>query len=420
MNLGQWIGLLAFILSLYILWQIKQILLLAFAAVVLATALNRLARYLQRRLTIKRSGAVFLAISSLILVFVIFGLLIVPPFGQEFQQLTQRVPEGINKGIERLNDWFEQLQYQFSGELGQLVLEKVKVEDLLQQLRNLVNQLAEGSGSFIGSTVGFVGNTVAVFFGFLLVVILSIMIVAEPLAYRRAFIRLFPSFYRRRVEEILDRCDEALGGWMIGMLVSMTVIAVCSWVGLSLLGVRLAVANGVLAGLFNFIPNIGPTLSVIPPIAISLIDAPWKCGAVLLLYIGLQQLESHFLTPFVMAQQVALLPALTLLSQLFFATFFGFLGLVLALPLTVVAQVWLQEVLIKDVLDKWQVYPRTGRLGEGETRGPGGSVETVATVATVGTVGTVESNLPPLPTPPTPPTPPPPAPDDRAPTTENT
>jgi predicted PurR-regulated permease PerM len=64
-------------------------------------------------------------------------------------------------------------------------------------------------------------------------------------------------------------------------------------------------------------------------------------------------MESNFITPIVMAHQVSLLPALTLISQLFFAYFFGFLGLLLALPLTVVGRIWLEEVLIKDVLDEW-------------------------------------------------------------------
>ena len=97
--------------------------------------------------------------------------------------------------------------------------------------------------------------------------------------------------------------------------------------------------------------------ALVPPMAIALLENPWKSIAVLILYIVIQQVESHLLTPYVMAQQVSLLPAITLLSQVFFATFFGFLGLLLALPLTVVAQVWLKEVVIIDVLDRWQSHP---------------------------------------------------------------
>lgn len=353
MNLGQSIGLLVFILSFYILWQIRQMLLLVFAAVILATALNQLARFLQKWKKIKRSLAVFLSISFLVFIFTIVVLLIVPPFVVEFQQLTNRFPQGINKGIQTLNDWVNQLEYRFTGELSQRFLDLFKIEYLIAQIENLINQLTEGIGSFLGGTVGFVGGTVGVFFSFLLVMILSIMILADPQAYRQAFVRLFPSFYRRRVEYILDRCDVALGGWLFGMLVNMTVIALFSWIGLSILGVRLALAHAVLAGLLNFIPNIGPGLSVIPPMVIALLDDPWKSFWVLIIYILIQQAESSFLTPFMMSQKVSMLPALTLLSQLFFATFFGFLGLFLALPLTVVAQVWLQEILIKDVLDQW-------------------------------------------------------------------
>lgn len=366
MTLGQWIGLLAFVVSCYILWQIRQILLLAFAAVVLATALNRLARYLQnqQKFKIERKWAVFISISCLIFFFIIFVLLVVPPFVKEFQVLTERVPEGINKGIEQLNDWADDLQRRFSGELGQQIMERVNVDDLLSQLQSLVNQIAEGAGSFLSNTVGFVGNTVVVFLSFLLTLILAAMILAEPVAYRQAFVRLFPSFYRRRVEEILDLCDVALGGWLIGILFNMLVITVLSWIGLSILGVRLALTHALLAGLLTFIPNIGPALSVVPPIAIALLDDPIKSVAVLILYVGVQQLESNFLTPLIMAQQVSLLPAVTLLAQALFATFFGFLGLFLALPLAVVGQVWIQEVLIKDILDQWKASPKTAKPQE--------------------------------------------------------
>jgi predicted PurR-regulated permease PerM len=94
-------------------------------------------------------------------------------------------------------------------------------------------------------------------------------------------------------------------------------------------------------------------MSVLPAMAIALLDNPWKALAVLLLYFVIQQVESNFITPVVMAHQVSLLPAVTLISQLFFVTFLGFLGLFLALPLTVVAKIWVKEVLKKDVLDKW-------------------------------------------------------------------
>ncbi|MGB7413123.1 MAG: AI-2E family transporter, partial [Thermosynechococcaceae cyanobacterium] len=120
------------------------------------------------------------------------------------------------------------------------------------------------------------------------------------------------------------------------------------------LGVKLVLVNAVLAGLLTFIPNLGPILSVLPPALLALTDSPWKAVAVVVLYIVIQQLESNLLTPLVMAKQVSLLPALTLLSQVAFTIFFGFLGLFLALPIVVVAQVWLREILVKDIFNPWQ------------------------------------------------------------------
>jgi predicted PurR-regulated permease PerM len=123
-------------------------------------------------------------------------------------------------------------------------------------------------------------------------------------------------------------------------------------IGLWILGIPLAFANGLLAGLLAFIPNLGPFLSVLPPTAIALLEAPWKAIAVIVLYVMIQQIESNILTPMVMKKQVSLLPAVTLLSQVVFAVLFGFLGLLLALPLTLIIQQWINEFLVKGFLDQ--------------------------------------------------------------------
>jgi predicted PurR-regulated permease PerM len=338
---GEWLGLIALMVSLYILWQIRQLLLLVFTAVVLATALNRLARRFQKS-GVQRSWAVLLSISALLMFFIIVFFLIVPPFTTEFQQLTQLVPQGL----ERLNSWFLTSKDLLPPQLEAFI---PNLETLGAQIQPLVNRLLGGSLALVSTSLNVVLNL-------LFLLVLTLLFLVQPFAYRDLFIRLFPNFYRRRVDDILQKCEVALGGWFIGALTSMLVIAVLSGVGLLLLGVRAPLANAVLAGLLNFIPNIGPAFSVVPPMAIALLDTGWKAGLVLILYFGIQQFESSFLTPYIMAQQVALLPALTLLCQIFFATVFGFFGLVMALPLAVVGQVWLREALIRDVLDQWHGF----------------------------------------------------------------
>jgi predicted PurR-regulated permease PerM len=346
MNLGQWLGLLAIITSIYILWQIRQILLLVFAAVILSTALNRLARRFQRS-GIRRSLAVVLSVSIFLAVIVGFFWLIVPPFIEQFQELTVRVP----RGLDRLNTWVEQLGTRVPKQVAPFL---PNVDSLSKQAQPFFERVLGGSLAFVTSSLEFIIK-------FLLVLVLTGMMLANPHAYRQGFVRLFPSFYRRRVDGILRECEESLGKWLTGALISTSVVALMSMVGLSVLRVPAALALGVLAGFFNLIPNVGPTISVIPPMAIALLDSPIKSVFVFVLYISIQQIESIFLTPYIMAQQVSLLPAVTLLAQVFFATFFGFLGLLLALPLTVVGKIWFREVLLEDVLDRWH------RSGKRET-----------------------------------------------------
>ncbi|MFM7450436.1 MAG: AI-2E family transporter [Leptolyngbyaceae cyanobacterium] len=354
MNLGQWIGLISLIAAVYILWQIRQVILLLFAAVVLANSLNMLARWFQKK-GLTRSGAVLAAIACFFSVLVAFFYLIVPSFAVQFQELLVLVP----KGGGRLNLWLNSLNHlvpsQFRGYFPDITT-------FTNQIVPVINQLLGGSFAFFSSSVGAVVNI-------LLILVLGLMLLINPLAYRQAFIRLFPCFYRRRVDQVLQECEFSLGRWIEGALISMSVIGILSTLGLSLIGVKAALAQGILAGLLNFIPNIGPTISVIPPMMIASLDSPFKSVLVLILFILIQQFESNFLTPYVMAQHVNLLPAVTLMAQVFFASLFGFWGLLLALPLTVVLQIWVRRVLIEDVLDRWQA-PGQFKFGPGSSNPP--------------------------------------------------
>ena len=141
---------------------------------------------------------------------------------------------------------------------------------------------------------------------------------------------------------------------MVGVLISSLAVAMLCGIALSLLGVKLVLANALLAGLLNVIPNVGPTISTVFPMAVAILDAPWKAVAVLGAYVLIQNLESYLITPSVMHHQVKLLPGLTLMAQFIFTLLFGPLGLLMALPLAVVIQVLVREILIHDVLDHWK------------------------------------------------------------------
>lgn len=340
MRLGTLIGFLAVIIALYILWRIKQVLLLAFAAIVFATAINQLVKLLQAKLKINRKTAIAISVTGVLIFIIGFVALVIPPFIDQIQELVALVPEGI----EELSSWGEWLR----NFLPNFFVEDFRgLESFTQNIRSISSNLINNFFSLFSSTLAVVLNS-------LLVIVVTIMLLSNPTPYRQIFLLMFPAFYRPRVQVILKKCERNLGGWAIGILFNMAVIAILSGIGLLALGVRLPLANSLLAGILTFIPNLGPALSVIPPTAMALLDAPWKAVAVVILYILIQQVESNILTPIVMNRQVSLLPAVTLLSQVAFAVFFGILGLFLALPITVVAQVWLKEVLVKDILDRWQ------------------------------------------------------------------
>ncbi len=339
MKIGQLLGFLVLVISLYILWEIRQLLLLLFTAIVVATAISQLVRRFQRS-GMQRIWAVWLSIVIVFALLVGFFLVIVPPFISQFQELVQLFPSGIAR-IQQIITWLE------GTIIGPYVTRLPDINNLIQQLQPLTENL-------IRQAIAFFSTGVTAVLQFLLVIVLTLMLLANPQPYRNVFVRCFPSFYRHRVQQILTLCGEGLGNWTIGALIEMVFIAFLSGLGLLILQVPLALAHAVLAGLLNFIPNIGPTLSVILPMTIAFLDTPWKAIAVLILYVVIQNIESYWLTPTVMAKQVALLPAFTITAQIFFASFFGALGLLMALPLAVVAKTWIEELVFKDILDKWQ------------------------------------------------------------------
>ncbi|MEA5508881.1 AI-2E family transporter [Crocosphaera sp. UHCC 0190] len=339
MNFGQWIGLSSLVISGYILWQIRQLLLLIFTAVIFATALNRLIKWLQR-FKIQRNLGIFIAISSLILLTILFFGLVVPPFIDQFQNLLDLLPNIWGKFRETLISLSEQESRFFWL-------------SSTPSLTDLINQLQPLSTAIFKNFFKLFSNSFVVILQLIFVFILTIMMIIDPQRYRKAFLKLFPSFYRRRGDEILDISEVALGNWLMGITINCLFIGTLSGLGLWILQVKLVLVHAILAGLLNFIPNVGPAASVVFPLMVALLDAPWKIWAIVVWYFIIQNIESYWLTPTVMAKQVSLLPAVTLMAQIFFAQAFGILGLLLALPLAVVTKTWIEEVLFKDILDPW-------------------------------------------------------------------
>ncbi|NEQ96218.1 MAG: AI-2E family transporter [Cyanothece sp. SIO2G6] len=350
MKFGQWLGLICLAIALVILWQVRQMVLLIFAAIVLATALNSLTRQWRRIGIRNRNLAVVLTLIFISFCGFLFIALVIPPFIEQFQRLLEKIPRNLLIAARNIETFIdnppERLERFVQDNLqDSLFNDSIDLTSLSAQIQPLIRNLLQNFVDFFSSSLGLVLRL-------LLVIAITLMFLSNPQSYRQVTIKLFPSFYRRRADEILTECEIALGNWMGGILINSIFVAAMSWSGLRFLGIELELAHALLAGLLNFIPNIGPVISVVFPLAVALQDPNWKILAIIILYVAIQNLESYWISPMVMARQVSLLPAITLCAQLFFATFFGVLGLMLALPLTVVAKTWIEEALIKDILDR--------------------------------------------------------------------
>ena len=356
MKLGEWLGLICILASVYIIWSIRDILLLVFMAMVIAIALNSLVRRLQQTGIPKRfTIPIVLSISFLSITLFLLG--VVPPFVAQFNQLIKVIIDGIDEIPFILANILDFLGQNVSLP-GQLRFpESEEFINWLQSVEALNLDTFPDSAvlDVFNNFFSFFNSSLRILLQVLLVVILSLMFLGNPTIYRNSLLRLIPSFYRRRADSILQECEVALCNWLGGIVLNSVFIFLLSFIGLLFLGIEFPFANALLAGVLNFIPNVGPSLSVIFPAIVALTDDPLKIIPVIIWYAIIQQIESYWLTPTVMARQISLPPAFTLIAQICFAAIFGFLGLVLALPLAVVAKIWMQELLVKDILDQWEM-----------------------------------------------------------------
>ena len=350
MRFGEWLGLLALAAAMALLWSLRMVVVQLFAAVVLAMALCTLVGAVRQRLGCGRGLALLLSLLGLALLLVLVATAVIPAFMDQFGQLLHKLPAAARLLLN--------LMQQAMGGVSQMLYGRSDASATLsffsqEDLRSTGPALGGSLGAGALRLVGLAGNLGSGLVQLLFVLAVSLMIAVQPQAYREVAILMVPSFYRRRARQVLVLCGEALSAWMGGVLISSVCVGLLAAIGLSVLGVKLVAAHALLAGLLNIIPNVGPTLSTIFPMAVALLEAPWKALAVLGLYVAVQNLESYVITPSVMHHQLRLLPGLTLSAQFLFTVMFGPLGLLLALPMAVCLQVILREVVIRDILEGW-------------------------------------------------------------------
>jgi predicted PurR-regulated permease PerM len=337
-------------IALKLLWVGRSVFLVGFLGVLLGIVLSAGVDRLERARLPRAAGAV------LIVVLVVgaltgIGFLAAPQISRQMEEVRQQLPEAIDR-VER---WMQQR----GGGVAQIIqaasdTSSSSAADTTKQQgdppvdirKSLTQQLAGVTRHFFA----FFSSTVSVLGGLIILLFVTIFVASEPGLYHRGLMHLFPHSSRRKAGEVLSATATTLRRWLLMQMVAMLAIGVVTTIALLLLDIKAAIVLGIIAGFLEFIPYMGPILSAVPAVAMALVDSPEKALYVVIAYTAIQQLEGVVVQPLLMKEGLELPPVVTILGQTLFALVFGFMGLLLAVPLMASVMVPVKLLYVRDVV----------------------------------------------------------------------
>ncbi|WP_439533974.1 AI-2E family transporter [Polymorphobacter sp.] len=297
-------------------WQLQQLLLLLFASILAAQMFHGLAAVIKQRLrlpfAIALALAVILPLAAIMLIFGLFGSLMI----DQFALLAQQLPVSM-KAIEA---WLA------TSAAGREVI--AGIGSYAPRVETVVDLVQTGLTNF-GSGIS----------QLIIVLVAGVYLAAQPGLYLRGLTRVIERLGGRSVEGVLEAIHVALGAWLKAQAVSMAFVAVGTSIGLSLVGLPSALAIGFVAGLCEFVPYLGVILVSVPAVLIGFSISPETGIFTILALFVVQQVQGNVVTPMAQGKLADLPPALTIFSLIAAALLFGPLGVILAVPLTVVGMV---------------------------------------------------------------------------------
>ncbi len=334
---------------LFAVWQVRSTFLLVLASVILVVLFTMPIRFFVRR-GMNRAPATIISLLGILVLLMVIMLVVLPSLLEQFAILATTVPAGIR---ELANQWENgQLveRYPWLESVQLFIQNTLQTQSLDQLITEVTRQLGNALGQLGGSVLPVVSGVASTLLSILIVVFLSLYLLADPRMHEQGLIKLFPIWYRDRVRQIMDRIDFTLRGWLQGQLLLMLIVGIASWFSLAAIGIEQAAALGVLAGLFSFVPNFGPIAALVPALAAGFAQGSDRILLIIVIIYGTSFLQSQIISPILFKESINLPPVLVLVGQILAAIFFGFLGLMLAVPMTAILLVLVQEVYVKDIL----------------------------------------------------------------------
>lgn len=314
-----------------VVWLSIKVWLAVFAGVLLAVFLSTLIRWVCQMTRLPRGWALASVLVVLLGLAFLGGWLLAPKAVEQFTELAQRLP----KAIEHLQQRLQQIGW----------------TRYLPTVMPPASELTNKAGPLAAKAAGFFSLSVEAVTTFFVIAFVGIYLAASPQVYFRGVVHLVPLSQRGRVKELFDKLGVTLGHWLLGQMLSMLVVGTLISVGLTVLGIPLGLAMGVLAGLFNFIPIIGSLLSAVPAVLLAFLVSPLHPVYVIVLYVVVNAgIESHLLVPLIQRYAVSLPPAIAVLALFLMGELFGFLGLLLAIPMAATLLVMVKLLYVRDTL----------------------------------------------------------------------
>jgi len=316
----------------YLLFIVRDLLLVILASVILASAIEPITRFLMRR-KIPRALAVIMIYIGTFSLLAILVTSFLPPLAKDVKDVFNTIPKYIESVS--TND-FEQ----FPG--LSFVLNQV---NLSVANSDFFNQIATFTGQ---ATFGFVATAAAIFggvFSLILIIVISFYLAVQEDGVADFLRIVTPIKKEKYIIDLWKRSQRKIGLWMQGQLLLGVIVGVLTFLGLSILGVKNAFLLAVLAGSFELIPLFGPILSAIPAIGVALVQDGFTLALLVAgLFLIIQQFENHLIHPLVVKKIVGIPALVAIISLIVGAEIAGFLGMLIAVPITAALMEYLSDV----------------------------------------------------------------------------